>query len=297
MLNPHWLRTFKTLIDIGSFTQAAEKLFMTQPGVSQHIQKLEDMCGYTLIKRQKRSFEITAQGKLVYQYALDIERNEQNLLSKLSFNEPYSGQYRIACSGAFSLLLYPHLVELQKQYPLLTPSVEVAPNHKIFESISVGNVDFGLVTQLPDPIYFDFEVIGRERLCLFVPSEGLCHNIEKLVKLGFISHPDATHYLKYFMSECGHAELSKMNTDDFPISGYINQLAQILTPVANGIGFTVLPESVRKSCLEAQNLMTWDIGKPVYETVFLVKKKDYELPVRCNTVIKLLKGLTCLRGE
>ena len=32
MLNPVWLHTFKTLIEVGHFTQTAEKLFMTQPG-------------------------------------------------------------------------------------------------------------------------------------------------------------------------------------------------------------------------------------------------------------------------
>ncbi|MFT6927030.1 MAG: DNA-binding transcriptional LysR family regulator [Psychromonas sp.] len=37
MLKPFWLNTFKTLIEVGHFTQTAEKLNMTQPGVSQHI--------------------------------------------------------------------------------------------------------------------------------------------------------------------------------------------------------------------------------------------------------------------
>ncbi|MGC7906805.1 helix-turn-helix domain-containing protein [Vibrio anguillarum] len=41
-----WLNTFKTLVDIGHFTKAAELLHMTQPGVSQHINKLEAACGY-----------------------------------------------------------------------------------------------------------------------------------------------------------------------------------------------------------------------------------------------------------
>jgi DNA-binding transcriptional LysR family regulator len=45
MLNPNWLKTFVTLIDTGHFTKTAEKLFMTQPGVSQHINKLENSCG------------------------------------------------------------------------------------------------------------------------------------------------------------------------------------------------------------------------------------------------------------
>ncbi|WP_260847496.1 LysR family transcriptional regulator [Shewanella algae] len=69
MINPNWLKTFKTLIDTGHFTKTADVLFMTQPGVSQQIRKLEESCGHALIRRINKTFEITEQGKLVYEYA------------------------------------------------------------------------------------------------------------------------------------------------------------------------------------------------------------------------------------
>ncbi|HIF9171131.1 TPA: LysR family transcriptional regulator [Photobacterium damselae] len=74
MLNPIWLKTFTTLIDTGHFTKTAQKLFMTQPGVSQHIKKLEEYCGYPLIIREKKSFELTEQGRLVYQYSQQLSQ-------------------------------------------------------------------------------------------------------------------------------------------------------------------------------------------------------------------------------
>ena len=66
MLNPIWLNTFKTLVDVGHFTKTAELLHMTQPGVSQHINKLEAACGYPLIKRFNKKFELTIYGRKVY---------------------------------------------------------------------------------------------------------------------------------------------------------------------------------------------------------------------------------------
>ncbi|ABZ77187.1 transcriptional regulator, LysR family [Shewanella halifaxensis HAW-EB4] len=42
---------------------------MTQPGVSQQIQKLEQACGHSLITRLNKQFEITEQGQQVYQCA------------------------------------------------------------------------------------------------------------------------------------------------------------------------------------------------------------------------------------
>ena len=50
MINPLWLNTFKILVDVGHFTQTAEKLYMTQPGVSQHIKKLEQACDCELFR-------------------------------------------------------------------------------------------------------------------------------------------------------------------------------------------------------------------------------------------------------
>ena len=42
MINVTWLRTFCTLAEVGHFTRTAERLYMTQSGVSQHIRKLEE---------------------------------------------------------------------------------------------------------------------------------------------------------------------------------------------------------------------------------------------------------------
>ncbi|KZX75938.1 hypothetical protein A3715_13940 [Oleiphilus sp. HI0009] len=79
MLNPTWLKTFITLVDTGHFTQTAEKLFMTQPGVSQHVNKLEEACGHDLIKRNNKSFAITEQGRLVYRFAKQRMSDERSL--------------------------------------------------------------------------------------------------------------------------------------------------------------------------------------------------------------------------
>lgn len=55
MLNQQWLATFVTLVEVGHFTHTANKLFMTQPGVSQHIKKLEEQVGVHLLLRDRKS--------------------------------------------------------------------------------------------------------------------------------------------------------------------------------------------------------------------------------------------------
>ena len=155
MLNPIWLKTFVTLVDTGHFTQTAEKLFMTQPGVSQHISKLELASGYSLITRDKKSFELTEQGRLVYQYALELVANEQALLARLAFDNPFSGCCTLACSGALALMLYPNLLDLQVMHPGLIVKLKAAPNHQILNEIQTGIIDLGIITDMPSQGLFD----------------------------------------------------------------------------------------------------------------------------------------------
>ena len=70
MLNSQHLNTFYILVEVQSFTQAAKKLGLTQPAVTQHIQKLERELGRQLVVRYGRHIELTQAGRSLYQYVL-----------------------------------------------------------------------------------------------------------------------------------------------------------------------------------------------------------------------------------
>ncbi|MCO4786167.1 MAG: LysR family transcriptional regulator [Marinomonas atlantica] len=72
MLNTQHLITFRTLVETGSFTQTARKLGLTQPAVSQHIQKLEKGLGESLLIRHGRSTELTEAGQVLYKHVQDL---------------------------------------------------------------------------------------------------------------------------------------------------------------------------------------------------------------------------------
>ncbi|WP_428773191.1 LysR family transcriptional regulator [Vibrio sp.] len=290
MLNPVWLNTFKTLVDIGHFTKTAEKLFMTQPGVSQHIRKLEQSCGHSLLKRENKSFELTEAGRLLYQYTIEQQQNEAALLDSFSFDDPHRGEYRIACSGSIALPLYPHLLSLQSQHPKLVIRLEAAPNYKILNDIQEGNVDVGIVTHVPNPSLFDTSVIGQEPLCLFIPRDTVHQStpLETLCQLGLIHHPDAEHYLSLYLSQSSDPGLASLQLKDIPVSGYVNQINQILIPVAQGLGFTVLPHSAISSFSDADKITLFPSDADVYETLYLVKKRNRSLPARFDFVNQYL---------
>ncbi|MGS0680836.1 LysR family transcriptional regulator [Shewanella sp. 125m-7] len=291
MLNPIWLHTYKTLIDVGHFTQTAEKLYMTQPGVSQQIKKLEQACGHPLIKRFNKQFEITEQGRLVYQYAVDAAQHETKLIESLSFDDPYCGQCSLSCSGSLALLYYPALLQLQQQYPDLSFHLEAAPNYKILKDIVESTIDIGVVTHKPSASEFYIEPLGGEPLCLIMPKryQGQKINAQTLIECGVVNHPDSGHYLALYFDQCAEPEFAELIIDKLPCVSYVNQLSQILLPVSQGIGFTVLPKSALESFAHKQQLSIHNPINEVTEQMYLIYKRNRQLPARYQVLQQILK--------
>ena len=83
MINTDWLRTFSVLAETRSFIAAAKQLHMTQPGVSQHLAKLEDYLGQALVVREGRHFELTPRGKMVLINARNLLESERALIEQI----------------------------------------------------------------------------------------------------------------------------------------------------------------------------------------------------------------------
>ena len=66
------LQSFAAVVKYGSFTKAAEKLYISQPTISTHIRTLEEELGRQLILRTTKSIEVTEKGREVYGYVTNI---------------------------------------------------------------------------------------------------------------------------------------------------------------------------------------------------------------------------------
>ncbi|BCR06301.1 LysR family transcriptional regulator [Desulfuromonas versatilis] len=291
MINQQWLHTFLALVEVGHFTQTAEKLHMTQPGVSQQIKKLEEQVGVLLLNRIGKRFELTREGEILYRFGCKRRQEEAQLYRELRFDDPHKGECRIACSGAMATFLYPHFLKRQKIHPGLMVAIEGAPNERIIQSLLQNVIDLGIVTQPSPSTELVFESLGFESLCLVLPSDyaSQAQNFDALKEIGFIDHPDGAHYADRLLSanfgEQFHSvgKLSK--------KGYINQINQILVPVAEGLGFTVLPEMAVHQFPQQALLYVVPLKIPIYDELFLARKKHRILPMRYEWFERKIKEL------
>ena len=138
MLNATWLDTFTTLCETEHFTRAAERLNMTQPGVSQHLRKLEAQLGQSLIAREGKSFTLTAAGEAVFALGRARRNEEKHLRAALETDDRDAGEVRIACSGSFAMLLYPVLLPWMRAAPDLAIHLQAAPQAIFWRVCSTG---------------------------------------------------------------------------------------------------------------------------------------------------------------
>ena len=112
-MNFQQLTTFCTVLSEGSMTAAAEKLFLTQPAVSQQIRNLEDELNVELLVRGSRQAKSTAQGQILYDYAKKIiAMNQQAQVAIQTIGEAIHGTLRIGTLNSLGLYIISPVVGL-----------------------------------------------------------------------------------------------------------------------------------------------------------------------------------------
>lgn len=282
MINPVWLRSFCTLVEVGHFTRTAEKLHMTQSGVSQHVHKLEAHLGQPLLIRQGKSFTLTSTGNRLYQEGQKLILSLADLEKRIALDPSHEGTVKLASPGSVGLKLYPHFLALQKRHPKLVIDYRFAPNHEVEKLIAEHKVDIGLMTCLSTVSEVSLRPIAEEALLLVTPSNITSPSWQQLMALGFIDHPDGAHHAGQLLS-VNFAEFQ--NTNQFKRSGFSNQINLILEPVSMGLGFTVLPSHAVSAFKDHENITIHNLNNPVSETLYLGFHANKFVPNRVKTVI------------
>lgn len=282
MINVTWLRTFCTLVEVGHFTRTAERLHMTQSGVSQHVRKLESQLKTPLLVREGKRFFLTDAGERLYRDGRRVIQELTILEQRVGEDPPYEGKVRIMSPGSVGLRLYPHLLALQQQHLQLVIHYRFAPNGDVENAIAEDAIDFGFMTRVATREEVHCRPIAVEELLLVTPASVDKPGWEQLLTLGFIDHPDGAHHASLLLG-ANYPEFT--NSGVFESRGFSNQISLILEPVSMGLGFTVLPAYAVEAFARPKRIRVHRLPKPVSETLYLATREERPLPRRVITVI------------
>mgnify|MGYP004626833259 CR=1 FL=1 len=130
------LRSFVTVADCGSFTQAAVRLYTSQPTVSAHIRQLEDELHETLFLRTTKSLAITARGQELYDYAVHVLELQDQLLDAWAQDEH---TIRLGASTIPSAYILPEVLPpFRAQHPDAVFSVLQSDSAGVLQQLRAG---------------------------------------------------------------------------------------------------------------------------------------------------------------
>lgn len=187
-----WYRVFYNVVQEGMISKAADKLFITQPAVSQSIKLLEENLGITLLFRTSKGVKLTSDGEIIYRHIEKIF-NEMELCNESinSIKGLHKGTLEIAASDTLCKhYLLPKLKTFQELYPNIKVHIYNKTTDEILLSLRAGEIDFGFINQpIPSNKGLTLTPIKRLQDC-FICGKGLKKRLPSKITLEELtSHP------------------------------------------------------------------------------------------------------------
>lgn len=168
MLNVQQLATFVTVIGEGSMTAAADKLFLTQPAVSQQIRNLEEDLGVELLVRGVRQIKATPQGEILYENAKRILQQVQKAeVAVKSMGAELKGKMRIGTMNSIGLhLMSPIVGRLMRHNPDLSIRVDYGSGPDLIKAFQRQEFDLMIIPEAETEFGMEIDAAVERRFLM-----------------------------------------------------------------------------------------------------------------------------------
>jgi len=166
------LHYFKAVAEELNFRKAADRLFISQPGLSRQIRQLEEELSVTLLDRDQRNVSLTAAGtylKAEVDFLLNHLETIKGQLNQIQAGK--IGELRIGFLGSASNQIIPRLMSKLNTYqPLVNVNLEELSNSLQVEMVQKDKLDIGFVRLNSVPDELEMKTIARDSFSLVVPT-------------------------------------------------------------------------------------------------------------------------------
>lgn len=159
----HRLYTFLTLCETGNYTKTAEKLNMTQPAVTQHIQFLEAYYQVKLIAGKGKDFSLTKEGRALQEYAKILKANSERIPPLLHRIKRRAKPLNFGATLTIGEYMIPSILyRICKEDPEIDISMAVDNTDILQKMLWEGEIDFALLEGNFDRNQYEFKLISDE---------------------------------------------------------------------------------------------------------------------------------------
>ncbi|MGG4203306.1 LysR family transcriptional regulator [Paenibacillus jamilae] len=229
--------TFKKVIELGSFTQAAEFLGYTQSTVTSHIQALEKHIGAPLFDRMGRKVKLTDVGKRLLGYTEEILSTYSKIENIANDEKAVRGELKIAAPESLTIYrLEPILSEYRKKYPHVSIKLSNATCGDNQKALLNGSADvsFVMLPELRDS-NLTVHLLNKEPIVVVGSPDSTMNVLNKKLTEALISNGKDCIYRTMFEKYLEEREITSSQIMELWSIEAIKQC------VMSGLGITCLP--------------------------------------------------------
>lgn len=256
-MNLQQLKAFVLTVELQKLYLVAEKLQVTQPTVTFHLNKLQEELGVALFHtRSYHVIKLTEAGKAFYHYASQISDLSAEAVTLMEAHRGTAGG-RLAIGSTHTPATYmlpPLLSRLKEEIPRLTIFLDVRPATVILEKLKRYELDIGIISQtaIDDPEWIVHPLVRDDLVLIFAPGHPLASvdgelTPEMLARYPFVSHEEGSisRNLIDRWAEAGGIALN--------VTMEVSGSEALKAAVRHGIGFGMIAEaSIRSELAEGK---------------------------------------------
>ncbi len=191
------IQAFVEVVDQGSFSKAANTIFLSQSTVSMHINALEDELGCKLIVRTPKGVFPSEVGKIFYEYSKQILRLVECAEDSINqYKNNQKGKIIISSSTVPATCILPKVIcEFTKRYPDINVTLQNTDSEKVAQAVEKMAVDVGICGYDFSNYNCSFKAFHKDELVIITP------NTDEYKKLNGIIPIDILEKSKFIVRE------------------------------------------------------------------------------------------------
>lgn len=283
------LEYFKIICNLNSFSQAAQKLHITQPTITVAIKKLEEELGVELFKRSNKGTTLTKQGEVFCDRVEEILNLLEN--TNLEMREYKQNKKEVIKVGIPPIIGHYIYSEMFATYKRNNPNIELEicerGSAEVVRLLEEDELDVGIIILEHSSSLIETKKIKQEEIlvCFSHSSE-----LNKLKEIGFeslknedyIFAKDGTYIKRKILAQC--------EKNNFEPNVIFNgaQIITIMEMVANSIGIAFITEYM---ATKNKNIISKSLEEPVYIDIGVAKRKSKYLSKRKREFLEFLSSI------
>jgi len=288
------LEIFCKVVELESFSKAAEAVFLAQASVSERIASLENKVGTQLLDRLGRKVIPTAAGELVHKHAMLLfEMKETAQLEIESFLGLEQGDIYMGGSTIPGEYILPNLIgRFNKQYPKLSVKLTIADSSEIENRVLAGELEIGVIGSKTLHGSLLTRKLWEDELVLAVPIHHpwvrrKAISLEELLKIPFILREEGSGTMKILDSYLRKSGVDGTNV--LQVSARLGSSTAVKEGIKSGIGMSILSSRAIATEVKAKLLKALKVkGLSMTRNFYLIRNKQRIASPSCQAMLEFL---------